>query len=97
MQRDLFDLWSASYQQRLEKEHDNDKQRAIKMKQVNPKYILRNHMAESAIKKAEKKDYSEIERLFNLLQNPFNEQPENEEYAGLPPQWAQEISVSCSS
>ena len=97
MQQDLFDLWSASYQQRLEKEHDNDKQRAIKMKQVNPKYILRNHMAESAIKKAEKKDYSEIERLFNLLQNPFNEQPENEEYAGLPPQWAQEISVSCSS
>jgi len=97
IQRDLFDLWSASYQQRLEKEHDNDEQRAIKMKQVNPKYILRNHMAEIAIKKAEKKDYSEIERLFNLLQNPFDEQPENEEYAGLPPQWAQEISVSCSS
>ncbi len=97
MQRDLFDLWAESYQQRLHKEPDSDEQRAIKMKQVNPKYILRNYMAEVAIKKAEKKDYSEIERLFNLLQNPFDEQPENESYAGFPPEWAQEISVSCSS
>ena len=97
MQRDLFDLWAESYQQRLKQEHDNDEQRAFKMKQINPKYILRNHMAEVAIKKAEEKDYSEIERLFNLLQNPFDEQPENDEYAGFPPQWAQKISVSCSS
>lgn len=97
VQRDLFDLWAKSYQQRLHKELDSDEQRAIKMKQVNPKYILRNYMAEVAIKKAEDKDYSEIERLFNLLQNPFDEQPENEAYAGFPPEWAQEISVSCSS
>ena len=54
-------------------------------------------MAEIEIKKAEEKHYSEIERLFNLLQNPFDEQPENEAYAGFPPEWAQEISVSCSS
>ncbi len=54
-------------------------------------------MAEVAIRKAEQKDYSEIERLFNLLQYPFDEQPENEIYAGYPPEWSQEISVSCSS
>jgi uncharacterized protein YdiU (UPF0061 family) len=48
-------------------------------------------------KKAEQKDYSEIDRLFNLLQNPFSEQSENEIYAGFPPEWAEEISVSCSS
>lgn len=95
--RDHFDLWAKNYQQRLNKEHVNDKQRAIKMKLINPKYILRNYMAEVAIKKAENKDYSEIDRLFNLLQNPFSEQPENEEYAGFPPEWAEEISVSCSS
>lgn len=97
MQRDQFDQWANKYQLRLTKESDNDKQRAIKMKQVNPKYILRNHMAEVAIKKAEEKDYSEIDRLFKLLQHPFDEQPENEVYADFPPDWAQEISVSCSS
>jgi uncharacterized protein YdiU (UPF0061 family) len=97
MQRDKYDLWAKKYQQRLKNENNSDEQRSIKMKKVNPKYILRNYMAETAIQKAEKKDYSEIERLFNLLQNPFDEQPENEHYADFPPEWAQEISVSCSS
>ena len=97
IQRDVFDLWAKNYQARLLKEDDNDEHRAIKMKKINPKYILRNHMAEVAIKKAEQKDYSEIDRLFKLLQNPFDEQPENETYAGHPPEWSQEISVSCSS
>ena len=98
IQRDRFDQWANNYQQRLLKEGSNDKQRSVKMKKINPKYILRNYMAEVAIKKAEEeKDYSEIERLFNLLQNPFDEQPENETYAGLPPEWSKEISVSCSS
>lgn len=96
--RDQFEQWALKYQQRLAEEVDNDKQRALKMKQVNPKYILRNYMAEVAIQKAEEeKDYSEIDRLFTLLQHPFDEQPENEHYAGLPPEWAEEISVSCSS
>lgn len=98
IQRDLFNHWANSYQQRLNKEDNDDKQRAKKMKQVNPKYILRNYMAEIAIKKAqEEKDYSGIDRLLNLLQNPFDEQPENDIYAGFPPEWAQEISLSCSS
>jgi len=97
IQRDLYDLWAEKYQSRLALEVDNDEQRAIKMKRVNPKYILRNYMAETAIKKAEQNDYTEIERLFNLLQNPFDEQPENEAYSGFPPEWAQKISVSCSS
>lgn len=68
------------------------------MKKVNPNYILRNHMAEVTIKKAEvDKDYTGIDRLLSLLQNPFDEQPDFESYAGLPPDWAQEISVSYSS
>ena len=98
MQREHFDNWAKEYQQRLLKESNTDEQRAIKMKQVNPKYILRNYMAEIAIRKAEEEqDYSEIDRLFKLLQQPFDEQPENEIYAGFPPEWAQDISVSCSS
>lgn len=97
MQREEFDLWATSYQVRLEKEELTDSQRTVKMKTVNPKYILRNYMAEIAIKKAEEKDYSEVEKIFNLLQHPFAEQPENESYADFPPEWAEEISVSCSS
>lgn len=96
--RDRFDLWSQSYRERLNEEHDTDQQRSLKMKQVNPKFILRNYMAEVAIKKAEEnKDYSEIDRLFKILQNPFSEHAEFESYAGFPPEWSEEISVSCSS
>lgn len=97
LQREQFDAWARAYQARLGKEETTDSQRAVKMKTINPKYILRNYMAEIAIKKAEEKDYSEVEKLFNLLQHPFAEQSENEGYADFPPEWAEEISVSCSS
>lgn len=98
MQREQFDQWAQKYQQRLKLESGNNAKRSLKMKKVNPKYILRNYLAEIAIKQAEQeKDYSEIDRLFNLLQHPFDEQPENEHYAAFPPEWAEKISVSCSS
>ncbi len=72
------------------------------MDKINPKYILRNYMAQIAIDKATgrtsgEKDYSEIDNLFTLLQSPFDEQPEQSHFAGLPPEWANEISISCSS
>jgi uncharacterized protein YdiU (UPF0061 family) len=63
----------------------------------NPKYILRNYMAQIAIEKAENGDFSEVNRLLHILQNPFDEHPEAEEYAGLPPDWSESLSVSCSS
>jgi len=98
IQRDRFDDWAVNYAARLKHEPTTDAQRATAMKKVNPKYILRNYMAEAAIRKAEDdKDYSEIDRLLSLLRKPFDEQPEHEQYAGLPPDWAQSISVSCSS
>ena len=68
------------------------------MKRTNPKYVLRNYMAELAIRKAEDaEDYSELDRLFGVLQSPYDEQPENDDYAGFPPDWANSLSVSCSS
>ena len=68
------------------------------MAQVNPKYTLRNYLAEQAIRKAEEEgDYTEVERLLELLRRPCDEQPEFEAYAAVPPDWAQSISVSCSS
>jgi uncharacterized protein YdiU (UPF0061 family) len=67
------------------------------MNRVNPKFVLRNHLAETAIRRAKEKDFSEVERLAAVLQHPFDEQPEYERYAALPPDWAGSLEVSCSS
>lgn len=98
LDRDGFDLWSKHYKLRLELENSENAERQQRMLQSNPKYILRNYLAESAIRRAnEEKDYSEIDRLLKLLSRPFDEQPEMETYAAPPPDWAQKIEVSCSS
>jgi serine/tyrosine/threonine adenylyltransferase len=68
------------------------------MNRINPKYVLRNYLAQQAIELAiEKKDYSEIDRLHALLRDPFSEQPAMELYAAPPPNWGKHLSVSCSS
>lgn len=67
------------------------------MRAVNPRYILRNYLAQQAIERAEAGDFSEVKRLLKVLERPFDEQPEHAELADLPPAWAAEISVSCSS
>ena len=96
--RERAQSWLSRYQARLLQEQNGDKERQKAMKQVNPKYILRNYMAEQAIRQAnEHQDFSEVQRLLSLLSRPFDEQPEMEQYAGHPPDWANHISVSCSS
>jgi uncharacterized protein YdiU (UPF0061 family) len=95
--RDKFDLWSRRYLLRLDAQDLSDEQRQQKMQQVNPAYVLRNYMAQEAIKAAENGDFSEVELLLTILKNPFISRPEAEKYAGLPPDWASEITVSCSS
>ena len=92
-----FDAWLVKYRARLEVEQSIDAARKIAMDQVNPKFVLRNHLAQIAIQKAQQKDFSEVQRLLHILQRPFDEQPEYESYAALPPDWAAGISVSCSS
>ena len=68
------------------------------MHRVNPKYVLRNYLAQTAIEKAAgDRDYSEIDRLLHLLRRPYDEQPDMAAYAASPPDWAQQIHVSCSS
>ena len=97
LDREAFDHWAVDYRQRLIEEGSDDVQRKRAMNQVNPKYILRNYMAQIAIEKAEAGDYSEIDKMMRLLQSPFDEHPDAEIYAGHPPSWAEQISVSCSS
>lgn len=92
-----FDAWADQYRNRLRSEQSRDDERRMRMDRVNPKYILRNYLAQGAIEKAQQKDYSEIDRLLRLLQNPFTEQPGMEHYAAAPPNWGKHLSVSCSS
>ncbi|WP_082507212.1 YdiU family protein [Duganella sp. Root336D2] len=95
--RPAFDHWAEAYRARLRAENSDDAARKLAMDQVNPKYVLRNYMAQVAIEKAQNKDFSEVERLLAMLERPFDEQTENEQYAGFPPDWSSQLSVSCSS
>jgi hypothetical protein len=96
--RAAFDGWAESYRARLQREAGADAERKARMNRVNPKYILRNYLAQIAIGKAEQeRDFSEVDRLLNLLGSPYDEQPEMESYAALPPEWACRLEVSCSS
>jgi uncharacterized protein YdiU (UPF0061 family) len=95
--RAAFDAWAARYRQRLQAEGSVDAERAARMNRVNPKYVLRNHLAETAIVRARGGDFSEVQRLLQVLQHPFDEQPAHEADAGFPPDWATHLEVSCSS
>lgn len=95
--REAFDAWAATYRARLRLEHRGDIERRRAMDRVNPKYVLRNYLAQVAIEKAQNKDFSEVARLLSVLEHPFDEQPGNESYAALPPDWASHLEVSCSS
>ncbi len=67
------------------------------MLRTNPKFVLRNHLAETAIRQAKAGDFSEIDTLHNLLKSPFDEHPGFDAYADLPPEWAGQLEISCSS
>lgn len=95
--REAFDAWCHRYRERLASESSDDRERALRMNAVNPRYILRNYLAQVAIDKAEAGDFSEVEQLRRLLQRPFDEQPGQEHYAALPPDWGRKLEISCSS
>ncbi len=95
--RAAFDAWGLRYAERLRAEASTDAERALRMNRVNPKFVLRNHLAETAIARAREGDFSEVQRLLKVLQHPFDEQPEAEADAGFPPDWATHLEVSCSS
>ncbi len=95
--RERLDQWLVNYRQRLQLENSQDIERQTSMNLTNPKYVLRNYLAQQAIERAEQKDFSEIHKLLSILAKPYDEQIEHEQYAQLPPDWATTLSVSCSS
>jgi uncharacterized protein YdiU (UPF0061 family) len=97
LQRDKFDAWADRYRARLALEGGDDAQRMQRMHRANPKFVLRNHLAQGAIERAQQGDFAEVARLLKVLEHPFDEQPEHEADAGFPPDWACQLEVSCSS
>ncbi|WP_413460238.1 protein adenylyltransferase SelO [Herbaspirillum huttiense] len=97
LDRPAFDAWAVQYRARLRAEDSDDDARRLAMHAVNPKYVLRNYLAQDAIDRALEKDFREVARLQQILQHPFDEQPEFARYAELPPEWARHLEVSCSS
>jgi len=92
-----FDVWATTYRARLLDETSIDSERRASMMLVNPKFVLRNHIAQAAIEKAQASDFTETKTLLEVLQKPFDEQPEMERFATPPPEGSQRIAVSCSS
>lgn len=95
--RAAFDGWALTYRQRLTTQGQDPRQRKTVMDACNPRYVLRNYLAEAAIQKATAGDFTEVDRLLTLLQQPYADQPEHAAYADPPPDWGRKLQVSCSS
>ena len=93
--------WFVSYAKRLEKETISYEERKQHMMTTNPKYVLRNYMAQMAIDKAETDNFSLIEELYQVLKKPYDEQPEFQHWFAKRPEWARHKAgcsmLSCSS
>ena len=89
--------WFNLYQERLSIEDISMDERHRRMQLINPKYILRNHLAQQAIEMAQKKDFSEVAKLLKILENPYNTQNVSDEYALPPSPDIEHIAISCSS
>ncbi len=93
--RESFNAWTLQYSERIATVDIG--RRADLMLKSNPKFILRNHLGEQAIRAAKLKDFSGINTLLTLLQAPYDEHPGHNSYADFPPDWATSIEISCSS
>ena len=95
--RNAIDQWFKDYLLRLNDESLDDGARKLKMNSINPKYVLRNHLAQSAIEAAKQGDFSEVQTLLKILSTPYDEQPQYHSYSEPPPADLEKIAVSCSS
>lgn len=95
LDRPAFDAWMLQYSERTH--HDGKGPEPDLMLKVNPKFVLRNHLGEQAIRQAKLKDFSGVHHLLALLETPYDEHPGFEAHADFPPDWASSIEISCSS
>ncbi|MCL4114382.1 UNVERIFIED_CONTAM: hypothetical protein GTU68_052318 [Idotea baltica] len=91
----IYRDWFMKYSLRLQKESSNNEWRKTSMDKINPKYVLRNYMAQLAIDEAEKGQFNLVGELFELLKTPYDEQPSMQKWFALRPDWARN-KVGCS-
>jgi len=98
LQREAFDAWAARWRERLQAQPGFDAMAtAAAMRRVNPRIVLRNHLGQIAIERAQRGDHSEVLRLQAALAAPFDDRDGEDDLAAFPPDWAQQIEISCSS
>jgi uncharacterized protein YdiU (UPF0061 family) len=99
--REGWRAWADAYSARLRQDGRPDAERSALMQRMNPKYVLRNYLAQLAIDAAAQGDASVLERLMRVLERPYDEQPEAEDLAARRPEWARSkpgcSALSCSS
>ncbi|WP_411685945.1 protein adenylyltransferase SelO [Acinetobacter pseudolwoffii] len=97
LDRRQFEAFLTQYENIREQQDIEELDAAMQL--ANPHYILRNHMAQKAIELAERDDFSEVDRLFKLLSQPYLKQPDLEQPEDLAPLPSDvpEVMVSCSS
>ena len=98
LQREAFDTWAVRWRERLHAQPGFDAEpTAAAMRRVNPRIVLRNHLGQVAIERAQNGDFSEVDRLVKALAAPFDEREGEDDLAAFPPDWASQIEISCSS
>ncbi|HTV02986.1 MAG TPA: protein adenylyltransferase SelO family protein, partial [Luteitalea sp.] len=93
--------WLSAWTARVRAEGLPQETRVSRMQRANPKYVLRNYLAQLAIDAAAQGDTSVIERLLHVLSRPYDDQPEHDDLAEKRPEWARHRAgcsmLSCSS
>jgi len=99
--RSRFINWLRKYVHRVQMERTHQAEKQQRMNAANPKYVLRNYLAQLAIDKANENDFSMVNELLDVMRHPYDEQPGKEEYAEKRPDWARQkpgcSQLSCSS
>ena len=89
--------WIKSYQERHNKESIPIAKKILLMNANNPKYILRNYMAQEVIEAAESSDFSVLETVIEVITSPYDELEQYKHFANRSPDWAKNLEISCSS